>query len=287
MRIRFDLHLTVKNLFAGVGAVSGGAIGAIVALVPVEDLSHWRWTIYALAAIAFSGSIAQMFLQSREDKELFRKIDQLLAARGLGPSSETEMLPASMATVLDTKPTTEPPIDGEVYRLAMSPRSAAWELVKGIYQHQGRADEAVIDTDILVEMYLVNRDTEKTRYIRELQLYAEIDEKEVLFKRKDDFLAKDFNNQEWEYGLRSNPKTLAEEPATLKRLFSSLPITLTPEQPTEGWVRFMATAINPDKIRQGSIKLTVIDSVGKEYSIHKVPLERERLGEIALRRHRS
>jgi len=32
----------------------------------------------------------------------------------------------------------------------------SWDLVKGIYQHQGRLDEAVIDTDILVEMYLGN-----------------------------------------------------------------------------------------------------------------------------------
>jgi hypothetical protein len=96
--------------------------------------------------------------------------------------------------------------------------------------------------------------------------------------------AEDFNDSRYEYGLRIKENTFSETPQPLKRLFDKLPMALSPKQPTEGWVRFMAKDINPDKIEQGTIKLTVTDSVGQQYSIHKVPSERERRGEIALRR---
>jgi hypothetical protein len=129
-------------------------------------------------------------------------------------------------------------------------------------------------------MYVVNRSSDKTRYIRDMNLSAEVSGKEVQFKRQDDLLAHEFDDRQYEYGLRDREDTFREEPQPLKRLYSQLPLALAPEQPAKGWVRFMATEINANKITQGTIKLTVIDSLGKEYSIHKVPMERERRGEI-------
>ncbi len=51
-------------------------------------------------------------------------------------------------------------------------------------------------------------------------------------------------------------------------------------------VRFMASEINPEKIANGTIRLVVIDSVGNKYPIQKVPVGRERRGEIGLVRVR-
>jgi hypothetical protein len=181
-------------------------------------------------------------------------------------------------------PKTEPAIDGEVYRLVMSPRVMEWDLVRQVFQASGRKDDPLIDTDILVEMYLVNKSTERVRYIREMRLSAEVDGKRIPFIRQRDLFAEEFNGKKFDYGIRDASETFRENPKPLKQLGSELPLALAPEQPAEGWVRFMAKNINPDKIASGTIMLTVVDSVGKEYSIHKVPVERERRGEISLRR---
>jgi hypothetical protein len=172
-------------------------------------------------------------------------------------------------------------VDGEVYRLVMSPRSVAWELVRDIFRMKGRPDDAVVDTDILVEMYLVNRDSTKTRYVRDLRLSAEVSGKQVEFKRQNDLWADDFNDLEFEYGLK---EAQGEDVEPIKQLSNTFPLPLAPEQPVEGWVRFMAKEINADKIAQGTVTLTVIDSLGNEYVISKAATDRERRGEIGLRR---
>lgn len=178
----------------------------------------------------------------------------------------------------------QPEIDGEVYRLVKSPRVMEWELFKQIYRALGRKDDPAVDTDILVEMYLVNKLTSRTQYIRELRLSAEVDGKRISFLRQPDLFAEEVDGKRFDYGLRERPDTLREDPKPLKQLASELPLALAPGQPAEGWVRFMAKGVNPDKVASGTIVLIVINSVGKEYSIHKVPLERERRGEIGLRR---
>jgi hypothetical protein len=175
--------------------------------------------------------------------------------------------------------------DGEVYRVIPSPRTAAWELVRDIYKHEGRADEPTVDTDILIELYMVNRHPKKVLYIRDFQFSAQIGGAMVQFKRQDDFRAMDFADKEWEYGLKLKD-VFGVEPEPLKPLFSSVPVALSPEQPLEGWIRFTAAAINPDRLTAGTLKLVAIDSMGRNYPITKVP-EREKSGIIGLRHFRG
>jgi hypothetical protein len=222
-----------------------------------------------------------MILASNEDRELTKKIEVLIAKHSALPQQEIKMLTQQSEPLAPD--VAKPVIDGEVYRLVMSPRSVAWELVRDLYRMKGRQDEAVVDTDILVEMYLVNRDSTKTRYVRDLRLSAEVNGKRVDFKRQDNLWADDFNNREFEYGLRA---AQGEDVQPIDQLSDTFPLPLAPEQPVEGWVRFMAKEINADKIIQGTITLTVVDSVGNEYVISRAAIERERRGEIGLRRRR-
>lgn len=277
------LHLTLKNLCSGIAALATIILAVIVGVVPADSLKDWRWVIYALGAVAVVAAVTQMFLQSHEDKDLARKVDSLLATRGVEPSAKL-MATASMVddiAIIDAR--REPGIDGEVYRLAVSPKTMAWEITKGIYAAANREFTEVIDTDILVEMYLVNTAKDKTKYVRELRLSVEISGKTVQFKQQNDLAALEFGDHEFEYGLRSDPNSNFGDVEPIKQLANQLPFALAPEQPVEGWVRFMATKINPDNIVQGTVRLTVIDSLGNEYFIHKVP-ERLRRGELALRR---
>jgi hypothetical protein len=217
--------------------------------------------------------------------DLGKKIDRLLADRGLSP--EMPLPHPVLASTISLTPSDVPPhvpdIDGEVYRIAISPRTMAWELVRDIYRIQGRQDEASVDCDVLVEMYLVNTSRTETRYVRDLKLSAEVSGKRVFFQRQDDLRAKDFADKGFEYGVKDNK---GDEAGPVKQLFSALPIALAPTQPVEGWVRFMAKDINPDEITEKSWQLSVVDSVGHEHAITKAVL-RERKGEVALRRLRG
>jgi hypothetical protein len=138
------VQVTRKNFCSGVAAVSGSALAVLMGLVPADHLKDWQWLIIVLAVLAAIGSVVQMFLQSGEDRDLGRKIDALLAVTGREPTQP--MIAGHMAD--ENKPNataslTEPDIDGEVYRLAMSPRSMAWEIVASLYKAKGREDEAV------------------------------------------------------------------------------------------------------------------------------------------------
>jgi len=192
-----------------------------------------------------------------------------------GPS-RVEMAPAPALTQLDP-----PVIEGEVYRIALSPRTMSWEMVKGIYQVQGRPQDAKIDCDVLIDLYLVNTSKTESKYVRDLKLSAEVKGATVNFARQDDLRAVDFNNKKYEYGLRLE-KWDTKEP--IKQMFSALPFCLSPAQPVAGWVRFMAKDINPDDIKDKSFKLRVVDSLGEEHPISKVGTGKKSKGEIGLRR---
>lgn len=275
--------LTPKNACSGVTALSGGILTIIMGAVPAENLHNWKWLIIVLAAITVLVSLIQMFLASHEDRELSKKIEVLIA-------KHSPILPQQEVRPLEQKPESQPvpdskpAIDGEIYRLATSPRSVAWQLVRDLYKMKGREDEAVVDTDILVEMYLVNRDATKTRYVREIRLSAEVNGKRVEFKRQPNLWADGFNDIEFEYGLK---ETQGEDVDPINQLSNTFPLPLAPEQPVEGWVRFMAKEINADKIVQGTVTVTVVDSLGNEYPITKAATDRERRGEVGLRRRRS
>jgi hypothetical protein len=276
------LSLTPKNVCSGVTALSGGILTIVMGAVPADNLHNWKWLIIGLAAITVIASLIQMFLASHEDRELTKKIEVLIATHTTLPQQEVKSL--TQQPEEPAPPETKPIIDGEVYRLVMSPRSIAWPLVRDVYRIQGKPDAAVIDTDILVEMYVVNRDPEKTRYVRDVRLSAEVNGLRKEFKRQDDLKADNFNDKEYEYGLKEQSFSEVEPIASLSRTF---PLALAPEQPIEGWLRFMAREINADKIVQGTIVIAVVDSLGNEYFINRVAADRERRGEIGLRRFRG
>jgi hypothetical protein len=281
-------HLTVKNACLGMTIICGVIIATIAAVVPAPSLglSPWKWIILVCAVLGIGAAIVLIFKQSSEDRDLGKKIDRLLADRGLSPETPLPA-PTLVPLVSPLAPALPPPapnIDGEVYRLVTSPRSVAWPIVRDVFRLQGRPDDAVVDTDILVEMYLVNRDAVKKRYVRDIRLSAEVNSQRVEFKRQDNLWADDFNDVEFEYGLKEGQ---GDDVEPIKQLSDVFPLPLAPEQPVEGWLRFMAKEINADKITQGTVTLTITDSLGNEYPITKAATDRERRGEIGLRRRRS
>lgn len=171
-------------------------------------------------------------------------------------------------------------IDGEVYRIAINPRSVSWELVRDIYRIQGRPQDAKIDCDVLLELYLVNKSKKISNYVRDLRLSAELNNGETVnFERQDDLHAIEFNNTQYEYGLEHKDN---QDKEPINQLFSSLPFCLSPAQAVEGWVRFMAET-NPESLDAKSFKLRVVDSLEVEHPIVKVTTK-ERKGRIGLRR---
>jgi hypothetical protein len=294
MKATIDLHLNWKNGFTVVASFCIVGLTVIPLFVPADQLAMVRWkaAVVCLMVLALVSLLAQSLIQSREDHlreakdqerdkrqdSLDSQMAQLVTQLKSGaPKPTTE----SLALEAPTTKAEEAHIDGEIYRLVMSPRSIAWPLVRDMFRIQGRPDEAVVDTDILVEMYLVNQDADKTRYVREIWLSAEVNGHRVEFKRQDDLQAEDFNDKEFEYGLKD---TQVPDVQPIHQLANKFPLALSPGQPVEGWVRFTAKEINADKIAQGTVTVTVVDSLGKEYPINKVTANRERRGEIGLRR---
>jgi hypothetical protein len=274
-------RLSLKN---ACGLIAGGCIvilAAITILVPTDQLAEplWRWIVFSLAVVAVITLAAQMVKQSHEDRDLGKKLDGLLVARGVLPDA-----PLSSAILASPAfpSVTQPDIDGEVYRIALSPRVVAWGIVKDIYRIQGRPDEAQIDCDVLVEMYLVNTSKTENRYVRDLRLTADLNGSTITLQRQNDLRAMDMSDKEFEYGI----KEAKSDTKPVKQLFSELPAVLAPMQPVEGWVRFLAEGINPDKVTDKSWRLSVVDSLGSEHPITKAS-QREKKGEVALRRIRD
>ena len=277
-----------------------GACVVGLALIPLlvspEHLVWTRWwvTIIGLAVVGVGAIFVQALVQSREDHERAelegerdKKIDGLTGMvkklAGIDVDTVPNTIPATLAPPApDSATQTTANIDGEVYRIALSPKTMAWELVRDIYRVQGRPDAAQIDCDVLVELYLVNASKTETRYVRDLHLTADVGGTVVSFLRQDDLRAMDIDNKKFEYGIQED----LFDTKPVKQLFSALPITLAPMQPIEGWVRFLAKGINPDKITEKSWHLSVLDSLGNEYPITKAG-QREIKGEIALRRLRD
>jgi hypothetical protein len=277
------LQATPKNICSGAAALSGSALALVMALVPADHLKNWQLLIVVLAAIAAIGSVIQMFLQSNEDIQISSKIDSLLLERGIKQEVNEESVTASVKsmTEVEEKPKSSE-IDGELYRLVSSPRTMAWEILRDIYKQKGK--EATVDCDILLEMFLVNR-TARDKYIREIKLSAEIDGKRTDFAMQRDLRAKEMSNIKWEFALETSHDFYAPETA-MKLLLPEVPVRMTPEQSVEGWVRFMAKDINPDKIDTNSWQCIVVDSLGNEYPITKTGSGGQ-AGAVTLRRLRG
>jgi hypothetical protein len=218
---------------------------------------------------------------TREDQNLEQKLEVLLAARGIRPKASPQ--PMALAASVSESAVEEPPaIDGEVYRIALLPRTMSWEILRDFFRLKGREREAVIDCDILLEAYLVNTSKTESRYVRTLRLSAMVNGKSISFDRQSDLRAMDIDDKKYEYGLEA--KDLFDEAEPLKQLFSTLPFCLSPSQAVEGWVRFMAKDINPDNIQEKSWKLSVVDSLGVEHPITKTAVGTKKERDIGLRR---
>jgi hypothetical protein len=191
---------------------------------------------------------------------------------------ESEETPTPEATKADV-------IDGATYRLVISPRTMAWEIVRDIYKMQGRPDDAKVDCDLLVEMYLVNTSDTEIVYIKDIELSAEIKGERFSLKLQNDFDADEFNGQQYEYALKEDD--FGEKSPLKKLLPSPLPLALAPGQPLEGWVRFLAENINPDNITEKSWQLAVVDSLGNKHAITKAVESKTKDSEIGLRRLRG
>jgi hypothetical protein len=275
-------HLSLKNACGLVAGVCIVILAVVTILIPAETLAAvpWRRTVFGLAVLAVITLAAQMVRQSHEDQNVGKMLQALLGQRGMPPAGEIlpqrELGPPEVKHALGD-------IDGELYRIVMSPRTFAWELIRDIFRMKGRPDDASVDCDILMEMYLVNRSKTETRYVRDIRLSVEVKGKRIELERQDDLLGMEFNGQQFEYGMKQTPEGQTDP---MKPLYSTLPIALLPEQPIQGWVRFLASDINPENIDDKTWVIVAVDSVGTEHPITKAA-SGKRKGEIALRRLRS
>ena len=144
--------------------------------------------------------------------------------------------------------------------------------------------EPVVDCDVLLEMYLVNRSSQN-KYVREVRLSAEVGGVRTKFEMQPDFKALEVNREKNEYILEDSHDFYVE--TSLKRLLpKDGPLTLAPQEPTEGWVRFVAKTINPEKIDKTSWHVSVVDSLGTEHPTTKVATTK-RKGTVGLRSSRG
>jgi len=295
------VHLTLKNSLSWIVGACVVGLALITLLVDPQHLGWLRWQVLvvALGVIAIGALLIQSAIQSKEDHEAkarekarderLETIDVRLTQ--LASTKHVETIVESVQTVDAPQLTASPEtprkpqegdgIDGIVYRIAISPRTFAWEIIGDIYRMKGIPDDAKIDCDVLVEMYLVNTSKTETAYVRDFELSAEIKGERFTLKLQDNLKANDFNGQEFEYGLK---ETRFDDAEPLKRLFTALPLALQPKQPIEGWARFLAENINPDSITEKTWKLSAVDSLGDQHPINKAAIDRENKGEVGVRR---
>jgi len=239
--------------------------------------------------LLFSGAIASVVTYiafavfvmrpTRDNHELAKKLDVLLAARGIPSKASPQALAAPASSSITEQP---PAIDGEVYRIALSPRTVSWELMREFFRVQGRQRKAKVDCDILLEAYIVNTSKIESRYVRTLRLSATVNGNSVSFERQGDLRAIDIGDKKYEYGLEATDGSGEAEPLT--QLFSTLPFCLSPSQAVEGWARFMVKDINPDNIQENSWRLNVVDSLGVEHPITRTAVGMKKEQAVGLRR---
>jgi len=273
----------IKRLAAPVGG--GALITILVAAWERAKSVSPDWYFIAVLFVV-SSVLFYVAIRSRPIKkaEIAGVLDELLAAKKVARESSPNIaltLSVPAPPLREVSSTTQiQEIDGELYRLATAPRTMSWELLRDLCKVSGRPGDAVVDCDVLVEMYLVNL-SKQQKYIREIRLSAEIAGVRTNFEMMRDLRANDINNRKYEYALESSGDFYApDEP--LKLLMPQIPLSLTPEQPTEGWIRFTAKEINPDNIDRKTWQVMVVDSTGTEHPITKVS-QRPLVGKVGLR----
>jgi hypothetical protein len=287
-------HLTAKNSFS---MVAGGCVlglTLIPMLVGANDLvsKEWRGIIIAVGTLAIVAIASQTLIQSSEDdrreqrdhtrdKNVASLMEMVKQLNGTTPEMVTPQALENVGISAVAEKGETSTIEGELYRLVLSPRTISWPLVRDLYRVQGHPEDAKVDCDVLIEMYLVNTSS-KEKYIRDMQLSCEINGVRTSLTMQHNLRAMDSGGNKYEYALEDDPDLYAKE-KPLRRLFDGIPSLLSPEQPTDGWARFLAPEINPDQINSKSWQLVVVDSVGNQYPITKVS-DTKRSGEIGIRR---
>jgi hypothetical protein len=173
-------------------------------------------------------------------------------------------------------------IDAEIYHVAVSPRNIAYPLIRDAYRIAGHPENATIDCDVLVKLYIVNK-ANSTKFIRDFSASVHIGADEVILERKDDLHADDFDGKPFDYGIRLDKSSQVIE---IPYLYKALPFALEPQEPVDGWLRFVAKDILPDSIDNNTWKFAIKDSVGKDHPITKVSTAKHH-GEIGVRRLRN
>jgi hypothetical protein len=159
-------------------------------------------------------------------------------------------------------------------------RSGSYEIVRDLYKVVGKPAQATVDTDVLVEMYLVNGQDKKL-FVRDFVASVELDGVRRELERKDDFFALEISGRRYEYALQRNESDNDKEP--LSNLSRSIRAELEPQKPLEGWVRFMVEDILPEKLENNqTYRISVIDSLGREHPILKAS-QKKRDGQVAIR----
>jgi len=174
----------------------------------------------------------------------------------------------------------------EVYRVVVAPKLPLWGETHSLFKAMGRDAEFLIDVDLLAELYIVNA-TSETQYIRELIAFVEVDGKDFPLLMQGGFYAYELNGQDYDWCLDPTPKdvdSVSDRRArleTLTPIAASFPATLEPRRPIRGWIKLLASKINPDKLKgEAKYRFSVRDSLGVEHPIN--PAKGENRGEIAI-----
>jgi len=128
---------------------------------------------------------------------------------------------------------------------------------------------------------LVNT-SQQEKYIRNVLLSVEIERVRTNFELQPDLRAMDLQNKPYEYALEGHD--LYDKETPLPQLLPNRAVRrLGPQEAIEGWLRFMAADVNPDRINSNTWQVTVIDSLGTEYPITHIS-DTGKAGPIGLRR---
>jgi hypothetical protein len=204
------------------------------------------------------------------NEALEKSIEEILARKNIAPDDVKQ---SSMETPTVDPQATPPKLDGEIYRIVRSDKTAYSDLTRQFWEGVNPGKEFAIDIDILVEMYVVNTSSE-AQYIRDFCASVEIDGARVPLIREQDFSAFEILDEQWEYCLDSTsnepPIVMNGRSETLTPLFASLPTSLAPSQPAEGWVRFLLKERDPRKLEENrTYKFVLKDSLGAEHEISR------------------
>ncbi len=153
-----------------------------------------------------------------------------------------------------------------------------FQLLEGKYKADGRKPEDITtDCDLLVDVYAVNRSTSNL-FVKDFAAWLEIGGQWRKLTLDDNFHLDDIWSGSVEYGLE-NTKHIGEYdhyPSELPSLLSKINVEIKPQEPIEGWLKFTAKDINPRT--EYSIRLTIIDSLGREHHLDKFEKKQRAIG---------